>query len=128
MADKDYGFGDPLEIEQLIPLMVILPIAVYTLYAWNMNRAVKDDEVAESGEYSSAGNYKHITPLKHDLFKQATNDLISALVVSYVSGKIDYLPTVGFIEAFLSKVVIDASGYYAYYLFIEPYLVNHPYN
>jgi hypothetical protein len=41
--------------------------------------------VAIIGKYSDANNYKNITPMKHDIYKQLTIDLTPLLLLSLVS-------------------------------------------
>jgi len=97
----------------------------------------KDDEVAEPGEYSDSDNYKNITPMKHDIFKQLTTDAIILFIIFIFirifgeSSKYfkwsDFISFKNFHKFRLSIVgqsLISMMGYVVYFQIVQPYIVN----
>ena len=77
-----------------------------------------------SGPYNNDQSYDSIKPMKHDLLKQTTLDLVPLLVYGLSAG--DVLYNVESVEQFLDSVVgriaIGLASYVVYYQVVEPYI------
>jgi hypothetical protein len=106
------------------------------LYRYNMTKR-RAAGTAQPGQYSDSGDYANISPMKHDIFKQLTLDIVLiglVFVLLEVVGGVesfydasDFLSFKNFREFRLSIVggsMISVIGYTIYYQFVEPYIVN----
>lgn len=114
-------------------------LAGIALYRWNMmpEHSVQGDEEAPPGKYSDEGEYRNITPMKHDIFKSLTVDIVLILfvfVLVEVLGGVetffdwsDFLSFQNFRKFRLSIVggsITSIIGLIIFYQFVEPYIVN----
>jgi hypothetical protein len=132
-------------LAQLVILFVILYIWFNTWkYSKNVKIAVKN-RPAKPGEYSHQSDYTEIYPMKHDMFKQMTVDLLPIIIVFGGPSLIyylmhhddpDFLPIIKFedlisfasYKEFLTSVfgrsILSVMGIFIYYQFVEPVVVN----
>ena len=111
----------------------IITVAVLWFYRYNHYSAGANDTKA----YSDSGDYTRMTPMKHDIIKQITLDIVIALVV-YLTIEVlggmeafydfsDFLSFKNFKEFRLSIIgssLMSVLGYGVYYQIIEPYFAN----
>lgn len=115
-------------------VLAALIIVVVFIYNRNQKNKIEDDETAEKGEYSDSGNYKNITPMKHDIMKQITLDLTPVMIPYIISlllsdrVNMKNILSVEDYKSFSSSVVgstlLALLGYGLYYQIFEPYIVN----
>ena len=95
------------------------------------------DQVAYSGEYSDSDNYNNITPMKHDIIKQLTIDVVVLFMVFFTVEVLGGLETFFDWDDFLSfenfgkfrlsifgQSLISILGYVVYYQIVQPYIAN----
>tara|TARA_Y100000782_G_scaffold114823_1_gene152734 strand:+ start:175 stop:513 length:339 start_codon:yes stop_codon:yes gene_type:complete len=73
--------------------------------------------------YSDSGSYDNMTPLKHDIFKQLTLDMVAFLVIGMSSGAVFYNKN-SFLDSQLGISLVSVAGYLTYYEVVEPYIAN----
>jgi hypothetical protein len=73
-------------------------------------------------EYARNGSYKNVSPLKHDLLKETTLQLIPLLF--FTLGRDKLYDSDKPLNSILGKVFVGLLGYSTYYLIIEPYIAN----
>lgn len=76
-----------------------------------------------AGPYTSSGNYKTVTPMKHDMFKQITLDLLPVLVYGLASGEKLYDQD-NLLDSVVGKILVTVAAYLVYYHLVQPYLVT----
>lgn len=115
-------------------LLAGLAIVVVFMYNRNQKNKIEDDETAEKGEYSDSGNYKNITPMKHDIMKQITLDftpvMIPIVVNLLLSERVNMKNILSmedyksFSSSVIGSTLLALLGYGLYYQVVEPYIVN----
>lgn len=111
-------------MDKILILLLISVVAIYAIHSYNAKRSV-DDRPAAPFEYSESGNYAQVTPMKHDVFKQFTIDITTALIITYIAGRGDEIFSLSnFHESVAGRSAIAAAGYFLYYQIIEPALTN----
>ena len=105
---------------QLIILVVILFMLIILWYKNKKNNVNNDAPVSK---YSNANTYANITPMKHDIFKQLTIDILPSLLLGIISYK-ELITLEKFEESPLGKSLLAGVGYAIFYQFVQPYLVN----
>ena len=101
----------------LIYILIIFSILV--IYKYNINSTVNSDTKAKINQYSDNNNYKYITPLKHDIFKQWTVDLMPFIIAALIP-----LNHKNFFESIIGRFILSGFGYVVYYQISQPYIVN----
>ena len=99
-----------------IILVVILITLMFILF-FNKNRSIKGNVIY--GEYSHDNEYINIDPLKHDIFKQITLDIMPIILISILNTN----------EFFGNNKILNITtnailGYSLFYLIIQPYVLN----
>jgi len=96
---------------------------------YNNNIKLSKNE-ADIGEYSDNNNYKFISSLKHDIFKQITIDIFPIIFTNLLfnSNKqiklIEYDNIDNFTDSIIGKVVLSSLSFIIYYHIVQPYIVN----
>ena len=90
---------------------------------WNQNKENNVDNEAPISKYSNANTYKYITPMKHDIFKQLTIDIVPLLLLGIISYK-ELISLEKFEESPLGKSLLTGVGYAIFYQYVQPYIVN----
>jgi hypothetical protein len=122
------------EIENSVILaLTIVIITGISFYLYNKNKNFAEAG-AINGQYTTNGNYQNMTPMKHDMFKQLTIDVVVlsvSLIVAQIfmgEGNWDDLLSVKSFRDFRSSVIgqsgLAAMGYLIYYQVIEPQVAN----
>lgn len=110
-----------MTINQLILLFIIIMIL---MYLWHNNKRYNVvDKEAKVPYYSDNNLYKYITPMKHDIFKQLTIDVVPLLLLGIVSFK-DLISISNFENSVLGKSLLSGVGYAIFYQHVQPYIVN----
>ena len=99
----------------LIAFMVLMFIRSY-----NMKRNKK---TARTMEYSDSNDYAHISPLKHDIFKTMTVDIVPLFIFSMATSK-TFFSVEEFQSSVIGKSLITVIGLMVYYQVVQPYFVN----
>ena len=112
----------------------IILIGIF-FYIYNRNRRVKG--TADPGEYSLTDRYKNIPPMKHDIFKQLTIDILIPLSIYMIIEVIGGIDTFFKLRDFISfsnfrdfhlsiigRSLLTLIGYVVYYQILQPYFVN----
>jgi hypothetical protein len=100
---------------------------IFDIYNNNIKLSKND---ADIGEYSDNNNYKFISPLKHDVFKQITIDIFPIIFTNILfnSNKkikfLEYNNIDDFSDSIIGKVFLSSSSFIIYYHIIQPYIVN----
>lgn len=74
-----------------------------------------------TGPYNDDGSYDSITPMKHDLFKQSTLDVIPLLIFGLASGD-KLFDSNDFLNSVAGKISVGLLSYVVYYQIVEPYI------
>ena len=119
-------------------LVILVLVGMFILHRYNMKkRLAPAGEPAQPGQYSEQGSNINISPMKHDIIKQLTIDIVLIAIVfvllevvggveSFFSAS-DFLSFKNFRDFRLSIVggsMIAVVGYTIYYQFVEPWLAN----
>jgi hypothetical protein len=109
-------------------MLAIIILIVICIRKYNMKNLPKNtDEPAVYPKFSINGAYKNITPLKHDIYKQITIDVLPFLLLKLISS--DNLFSIDkFEDSVIGKSLLIGVGYAIYYHLIEPYIINRLYN
>lgn len=111
-------------MNQRLTLLTIL-VAVSVSYYLTNWEYLKAEQTAEKGEFSESGNYKWMTSMKHDMFKQLVVDVVGALVIHGLAA--DWLSFDGY-DGFVSSVLggsfVAGVGYIVFYHVLEPHVFN----
>ena len=99
----------------LIAFMVLMFIRSY-----NMKRNKK---TARTMEYSDSNDYAHISPMKHDIFKTITVDIVPLFIFSMATSK-TFFSVEEFQSSVIGKSLITVTGLMVYYQVVQPYFVN----
>ena len=103
---------------------IILAIVIYVLVqVWKQNKKNNVEGEAPKSKYSNANSYKHITAMKHDIFKQLTIDIVPLLLLGIISIR-DVISINKFEESPLGKSLLTGIGYTIFYQYVQPYIVN----
>jgi hypothetical protein len=103
---------------------IILIVAIIIMYnIWTNNKKNDTVNVATIGKYSEANNYKNITPMKHDIYKQLTIDLTPLLLLNLVSSD-EFFSINNFEQSAVGKSLLSGLSYVVFYQLIQPYIVN----
>jgi hypothetical protein len=104
-----------------IIILLVLVILLYYIYNYNKSHNVKTS--ADKNEYSEENNYKHITHMKHDVFKQITIDIIPILILGmFTSNELFSLKNIE--HTIIGKGLLAVLGMFIYYQIIQPYVAN----
>lgn len=104
---------------------IMLAVSIIVLIiVWNKNRQLNVlDGEADVYKYSDGNAYKYISPMKHDIFKQMTIDLLPYLILSSMSTS-EFISLNNFEQSALGKTLLAGFGYTLFYQFVQPYIVN----
>lgn len=120
-------------------IMIIMFILTW-VYKLNHSsaRLLDDEEVASPGYYSDSDNYQNLTPMKHDIFKQLTIDIVLAIALfiffKLIGQKMqdyDYSDFISFNNfsqfrlSIIGQSFLTAIGYVIYYQIVQPYFANY---
>jgi len=100
---------------------------LYDLYNNNLKKSVKE---AKENEYSNDNLYTNISPLKHDIFKQITLDVIPIILINLLFNTnkqiklLEYDNIDNFSESIIGKMFISSMSFILYYHLIQPYIIN----
>ncbi len=125
----------------VVVFIVLYIVGNVTFYKRNVTRAVKDRD-ANVGEYSPSSKYVNISPMKHDMFKQFTTDVIPIILVFGLPSLFYYITSSNkntiirfddiiafdtythFMNSILGRTILSIMGYFIFYQLIEPTFVN----
>ncbi len=114
-----------MRMDQWTRLIIVLSILAF-IYAKNRKNDA-GSKTAKSGKYSFINSYKNISPLKHDVFKQMSVDIVPVLIIGFLTT--DQLFSIeNFHNSAIGKSMLSGVGYISYYEFIQPYIVNRFFN
>jgi hypothetical protein len=103
---------------------IILAVILFVLnIIWYKNKKNNVENDAPVTKYSNTNTYKHITPMKHDIFKQLTIDIVPLLLLGIISYK-ELINLEKFEESPLGKSLLTGVGYAIFYQYVQPYIVN----
>ena len=103
---------------------IMLFVAIVVMYVvWTNNKKNDSTDAAIIGKYSDANNYKNISPMKHDIYKQLTLDLTPLLLLSLVSSE-EFFSISNFEQSAVGKSLLSGLSYVVFYQFVQPYIVN----
>ena len=119
---------------------VVIAIGIVTYGFYRFNHSKKHDigdNVAGPMQYSDSDNYLNLTPMKHDIFKQLTIDIVVIFIVFFTVEALggvesffdwsDFLSFQNFRKFRLSIIgdsLLTVLGYGIYFQIIQPYFVN----
>lgn len=106
--------------------LAIVVASMIGIMLWNKSRDTKSI-VARPGEYSDTNAYENVSPLKHDLFKQTTVNLVPVLLLTLILGISSPTPifsTEDFFGSVVGQTALQLLGYVLFYNFVQPYMAN----
>lgn len=116
-------------------VIIYISIGMY-IYKKNDKKNINDRK-AKSGEYSHNSDYINISPMKHDIFKQMTIDILPILIIfgipSLMNNDNDIIKFTdlisfdsynAFMNSIIGRTLISVFGYLAFYQIIQPYILN----
>jgi hypothetical protein len=106
--------------------LLIVAVLVVSIYTFNKKRWAPWEKPNEAvpkfaprfAGYSHLSSYEHVAPMKHDLFKQATVEIIRNVLIVLLLGKASHWPDA------LLKITFGLVGFFAFYHVVEPYIAN----
>jgi len=110
-----------MKTDQWIKLVIVLSILIFVYKNNRKNDA--GSKTAKSGKYSFINSYTNISPLKHDVFKQMSVDLVPVFILGTLTSE-QIFSIDNFESSAVGKTLFSGVGYFAYYEYIQPYLVN----
>ena len=96
---------------------------LYLIFALVIKKFLEHRSNKTHPTYNDSGEYKNITPVKHDIFKQLTLDMVAFVLIGMNNGTVFYNKT-NFIDSQLGASLVSVAGYLTYYELLEPYFVN----
>jgi hypothetical protein len=110
-------------------MIAIAMLGVMTFWVYNRNNKgyVKGSRSKPPGQFSFENLYDYISPMKHDMTKQITLNIVPFLVLAYVlkiSTGQALFSTTDFFGSIVGRSMIDVFAYFVYYQIVQPYLVN----
>lgn len=104
-------------------------LGVMTFWVYQRNNAgyVKGSNPKAPGQFSFENLYDFISPMKHDITKQMTLNIVPFLVLTYVlkiSTGQTLFSTTDFFGSIVGRSLIDAFSFFVFYQIVQPYLVN----
>jgi hypothetical protein len=77
-------------------------------------------------KFSREGDYAHMSPMKHDMFKQATLNIFPFLVLGIILGQSQgpLFSTEDFFGSLVGRTLLEVAAYATYYQIVEPYMAN----
>lgn len=104
-------------------------LGVMTFWVYQRNNAgyVKKSETKPPGRFSLENLYDFISPMKHDITKQMTLNIVPFLVLTYVlkiSTGQSLFSTTDFFRSIVGKSLVDAFAFFVFYQIVQPYVVN----
>jgi hypothetical protein len=72
--------------------------------------------------YSDSGDYKNMTPMKHDLIKDTVIQMFPLLIYAITSK--EFFSKTNFLDSFVGRQLMTLSAYFIFYQLIEPYVAN----
>ena len=103
--------------------LILAIIIIILIIIWNNNKKNNTEETADVPKYSEDNSYTNITPMKHDIFKQLTIDIIPLLLLGIISYK-DLISIENFEQSPLGRSLLSGVGYAIFYQYVQPYIVN----
>lgn len=99
---------------------VTMAVVIAVIYYFNhRDGTYKQENPKSKGEgYSRASNYVNVSPMKHDLFKQATVELMRMMLIIFFISRKNHM------GEYLVKMMYGIIGFIIYYQVIEP-LINY---
>jgi hypothetical protein len=109
--------------------IAIAMLGVMTWWVYNRNNKgyVKGGDVRPPGRFSLENLYEFVSPMKHDITKQMTLNIIPFLVLTYVlkiSTGQTLFSTTDFFGSIVGRSLIDAFSFFVFYQIVQPYVVN----
>lgn len=102
--------------------LILLFIIIFLVNMWKKNQKNNVAE-AKDGEYSDNNVYKNISPMKHDIFKQISLDILPLLIFGLIT-KDNFFSLDNFEDSIVGKSVMTFICYGMYYQFIQPTIIN----
>ena len=104
-------------------------LAVMTMWVYHRNNKgyVKGGEAKPPGRFSFENLYDFVSPMKHDITKQMTLNIVPFLVLTYVlkiSTGQTLFSTTDFFGSIIGKSLVDAFSFFVFYQIVQPYVVN----
>ena len=102
--------------------LILLFVIIFLVNMWKENQKNSVAE-AKDGEYSDNNVYKNISPMKHDIFKQISIDILPMLIFGLIT-KDNFFSSDNFEDSVVGKCVMSFVGFGMYYQFIQPTIIN----
>jgi hypothetical protein len=102
---------------------ILLLFVIITLVNLWINNKKKNVPEAKEDEYSENNVYVNITPMKHDIFKQISIDIIPMVLLGLMT-KDNIFNIDDFENSVVGKSIMSAISFALYYQFIQPYMIN----
>ena len=105
--------------------MIILLIIIFLVNLWanNIKNNVASSAEAKEGSYSDNNVYVNISPMKHDIFKQISIDVIPLLIFGLINRD-NFFSVDDFENSIVGKSLMAFISFGLYYQYIQPYIVN----
>ena len=106
---------------------IILFALLFIIFnVWNSNKRIDTTEAAPVGKFSSSSNYKNITAMKHDIFKQLTLDIFPFILVNNITsiGSAEFFSISDFENSIFGKSLLSGVAYALFYQIIQPSIIN----
>lgn len=100
---------------QKMRILGVLCIVLFFIYMKNNG--------PNNNTYSADGDYNTIGPMKHDIFKQLTVDLLPVIILS-LATRDEIWNWDKPLQTVLGQSLLAGLGYVIFYQVIEPYLVT----
>jgi hypothetical protein len=116
-------------VNNFIKYILITLVVKIILDIYNENIKLSKNE-ADIGEYSDNNNYKYVSPMKDDIFKQIAIDIFPIIFTNLLfnSNKqinlIQYDNIDNFTESIIGKIFLSSSSFIIYYQIIKPHIIN----
>jgi hypothetical protein len=102
-------------------LLIFGTFILLVIYNNNKKNAVKN--IAPRGKYSETGQYDQITPMKHDIFKTITLNVLPIILFN-LSNKTQLFNSKDIFNSVTGQTIIAIFILVTYHQFIQPYIVN----
>lgn len=101
-----------------------MAFGAYMIYTRNHTGYVNDGP-KQTG-YSFDNNYAFMSAMKHDMFKQASINIMPVLVAFLLTGSLSQqlFSTTDFFGSLVGRTLVDLMGYFMFYQIVQPYVAN----
>jgi hypothetical protein len=97
-------------------IVIVVGAAVYLFNRRDASYRDPNPQPKGRARFSLQSNYVNVSPMKHDLFKQATVEIVRYGMMIWLMSKAHEWPEM------LLKLMYGLVGFFIYYQVVEPYL------